>query len=1601
MKEIDEKLFEELSKDDLDEEINESSKDEKKELRYLHNKEKVCPLDKEERYKLQSLIQKHGKPEDSLEEERLEEGTSNFPTRSSFPLYVFYTIDEFYDMMHYAPDYPQEEQFEHQRENGDFYIDWDAFEDAKDEFEQKYWDENDICVLDEDSIERLEDKLYDFNKETENIANNIYDNEIDDYDNDDYYALKDIELKIESGYYEAAYIDVDGEEQFGYMSEKLANEQRARFNNFLKELSKEFGLTKLGVAWGPASNGETGFKILRDEDESLKEEDKPICHNCGAELGMEKYTNPKTGEVLCADCYARLDDEEEVDESLQEELTYEEAKKLKEGTPIWVINPYTDEDEIQAFERQCAKPRGYIYSLDIHPYDIIDYDEIRVATAQDVKNEIDEIKRKIADIKSNLKDDEDDDYGSYRDLSDLKFDLGQLKDCLAFFNGNATESLSENIYVNDDPVRYEGEYDSKGKNLRIYLDFTGSSKNQALELLEYLNSKNAHSINNGIKLYDDYYRKKIEKVLNKSESEFNRFAISFVFDNDYVSKSKGYMLMFVSYNYATENRPVRFECWCNYEELIQTIERICGSVADESVEKIYNNFFKKKDKNKKSLGEEEKLVEKPIGLDSGEFVPEDEIGIIKQKDSGEFTGVRRAPGKPVEYVAGVKDVDKDSKAIGALSKLSPEQRKKAWNKLMKQESLKEGVEFIDSIELGTRTIGDGPYHDGDGVIYLLKDGDKYYAEYAVEDENGPIEDPEYLEEVGEHDSIEELKASLKEHNWIEEELQEKKKKKKEPFVKVGTGFDIAKDTQMTNHMLGSDCCEDLDSLASILDELKDAIVSKDSKKEKQLRSALRRLGMDDMTQNILLSEDFDEFDTDSYYKKDDICIYQFPASFNEVDFKKAKEFGLELLGRVNELGFGTGDPLIKGKYKDLKRFCSEYLDYVMHPYYLYKEGDIDLEDILEPADESWKRAEALGEEKLEEKKFDGKCPYCGSENIDFVDSDEDSEKHVCHDCGQDFLVHDDDEVTTRNNRPIESLEESNKKFALVVNGEWFNTFDTYEEAQKAQERFLDAINNEEDAQKEYGASANVEIKEIDEELKESMKSEVTNWWKDVEDANREMKWEINIDNGDYDDVEAMHAAMFDMLDELDNRGASELFKRGKKIYNKYAKYSKYNEELEEDLEVARTEYCVMDNLNNNIECFDNTDDAIAFAKDNEGVRVLEVKYGPKNDKGDEPELSAEEVWSIRENLEESKKEVYIVRGENADSSEIVFEGTREECEQYVERAEAEDAENYGADNPDTFEYSIELKEELTEDNTTSEVVNEEKIDEEKVEESYADARYKIEYWADEEARDHGLGDYALERFDDLEDAKEYADKLFGDVASVEVLDTQDDDNVVYGRYPEDESCNEGGPGSGDHRTAAQRYNDKLNATFRRFDEMNNKMAQFLLDHDVSPEEVEELKKNTGLHGNALHQKLIELGLDDEFFERKRECKESINAWSIKPNETNEEIEILVKKNDTWESIASVENCPTKDMLKEDIVKEYSKVAKQVIKESGYRLVESNDDVYSLHVKVIDANTGKVNKVERLMSGSKKECDARKKQLEETSPEDSYHNKNVYKVSKVK
>ena len=111
-----------------------------------------------------------------------------------------------------------------------------------------------------------------------------------------------------------------------------------------------------------------------------------------------------------------------------------------------------------------------------------------------------------------------------------------------------------------------------------------------------------------------------------------------------------------------------------------------------------------------------------------------------------------------------------------------------------------------------------------------------------------------------------------------------------------------------------------------------------------------------------------------------------------------------------------------------------------------------------------------------------------------------------------------------------------------------------------------------------------------------------------------------------------------------------------------------DESLEEPNEVARVEYCVMDKDNNNIECFNNTDDAIAFAKENDGIRVLEVQYGPKDEHGDEPELGTEEVWSIRESLDESDDDVYSLHVKVLDTHsgrpikvDRIMVGSRKEC----------------------------------------------------------------------------------------------------------------------------------------------------------------------------------------------------------------------------------------------------------------------------------------------------------------------------------------------------
>lgn len=69
------------------------------------------------------------------------------------------------------------------------------------------------------------------------------------------------------------------------------------------------------------------------------------------------------------------------------------------------------------------------------------------------------------------------------------------------------------------------------------------------------------------------------------------------------------------------------------------------------------------------------------------------------------------------------------------------------------------------------------------------------------------------------------------------------------------------------------------------------------------------------------------------------------------------------------------------------------------------------------------------------------------------------------------------------------------------------------------------------------------------------------------------------------------------------------------------------------------------------------------------------------------------------------------------------------------------------------------------------------------------------------------------------------------------------------------------------KTSAQRYNDMLHKTFEMAKKANLAMKDFLIKKGVSEEEAEKLYQDTGLHGSPLQQKLIDMGLKDEFFSK--------------------------------------------------------------------------------------------------------------------------------------
>lgn len=455
-----------------------------------------------------------------------------------------------------------------------------------------------------------------------------------------------------------------------------------------------------------------------------------------------------------------------------------------------------------------------------------------------------------------------------------------------------------------------------------------------------------------------------------------------------------------------------------------------------------------------------------------------------------------------------------------------------------------------------------------------------------------------------------------------------------------------------------------------------------------------------------------------------------------------------------------------------------------------------------------------------------------------------------------------------------------------------------------------------------------------------------------------------------------------------------------KSLNRQAQDHLLNDSLKESNEVARVEYCVMDKDNNNIECFDNTDDAIAFAKDNEGIRVLEVQYGPKDEHGDEPELSAEEVWSIRESLKEDKKPL------NRDAKEV-----KSLYNKYVkEWKEDHKGSEYKGMEPASFD----------------EWYDNEYLDsfDESLEEKKSKKKYKINFTGDP-AKNAAFFNHAMGSDKGVESSEV-------SLGEEKILDLDDMDDSLkeashrgYAYYEykgchvrETPSCfvavDEHGTTLGDSKTRAG--------------------AEALIDDHTKKEE----KLSNKDIDKQVKRNMKYLKWKDEY--EKKNSKEEKKEEAIEEDDTMKDEEVIYIK--YWETEELRDYGFSEIYLEKfNSIEDAKEVARKIIDRDGYASVEvmvspdgdiegendyvvwgydgedtwgqngiykkdesleeSNDDVYALHVKVVDSNSGRTLKVDRIFVGSRKECMAQKKHLEEVSPEDSNHNRNIYKVSKVK
>jgi hypothetical protein len=88
--------------------------------------------------------------------------------------------------------------------------------------------------------------------------------------------------------------------------------------------------------------------------------------------------------------------------------------------------------------------------------------------------------------------------------------------------------------------------------------------------------------------------------------------------------------------------------------------------------------------------------------------------------------------------------------------------------------------------VGIATGGDGPYYDGTLILDLRYENGIYFAETYIDCGDGPAEDPEFIDEVGEHGSLESLLQALEKDGWVKLITNNSTSNLKEEYVAPGS-----------------------------------------------------------------------------------------------------------------------------------------------------------------------------------------------------------------------------------------------------------------------------------------------------------------------------------------------------------------------------------------------------------------------------------------------------------------------------------------------------------------------------------------------------------------------------------------------------------------------------------------------------------------------------------------------------------------------------------------------------------------------------------------------------------------------------------------------